>query len=80
MVQRKPRKHSPPKKSIQDQEANEKRIQEFIAGKKAGTRERQFTITMSPKLLAAIDQRAEELGISRAAFIKMTCATALENH
>lgn len=47
-------------------------------GVKRGRRE-QITITLPPGVLASIDARAKQLGISRAAFICQASARALEN-
>lgn len=43
---------------------------------------RQISLTLSPGMLPQIDQAADELGISRAAWISMTIARALkaDNH
>jgi len=39
---------------------------------------RQISLTLSPAMLPLIDQAADELGISRAAWISMTIARALK--
>lgn len=39
---------------------------------------RQISLTLSPSMLPQIDQAADELGISRAAWISMTIARALK--
>ncbi len=39
---------------------------------------RQISLTLSPGMLPQIDQAADELGISRAAWISMTIARALK--
>lgn len=51
------------------------------AGHHAGVRRgrrRQITLTIPPELLARVDARAAELGLSRAAFITQATARALE--
>jgi hypothetical protein len=39
---------------------------------------RQISLTLSPEMLPKIDQAADELGISRAAWISMTISKALK--
>lgn len=40
----------------------------------------QISLAMPPELLAKVDAAAERLSISRAGFIKMTLAQAVESH
>ena len=40
---------------------------------------RQISLTLSPGMLPQIDQAADDLGISRAAWISMTIAKALKS-
>ncbi len=68
---------------------NQDPVADFIAGapdaqpveeKKRGVmrgRKQQITLTLPPTLLPEIDQAAEALGISRAAWITMTISRAL---
>ena len=51
----------------------------FIKGSSQAPKPVQISLTFPPHLLAAIDNRAYELGISRASFIKQSCAKFLEN-
>jgi hypothetical protein len=55
--------------------------EKFIKGKtKSSTAEvKQISLQMPVSLLESIDYRAKELSISRAAFIKQSCAVYLEN-
>lgn len=43
-------------------------------------RQAQISLAMPPELLAKVDAAAERLSISRAGFIKMTLAQAVEAH
>lgn len=54
--------------------------EKFIKGKgsPAATDAKQISLKLPVSLLDAIDQRAEQLSISRAAFIKQSCAIYLE--
>lgn len=65
----------PPKASDKD---TSKKADDFIKGKpeKAGTT--QISLGLPKPLLQQIDVRATELSISRAAFIKQSCALFLE--
>ncbi len=52
--------------------------QDEVKGVMRGNK-RQISLTLSPGMLPQIDQAADELGISRAAWISMTIARALKN-
>jgi hypothetical protein len=62
-----------------DAEAVPKQVE--VKGVMRGNK-RQISLTLSPGMLPKIDQAADELGISRAAWISMTIARALksDNH
>lgn len=55
--------------------------EKFIKGKRKApaTDAKQISLKLPVTLLDAIDERAEQLSISRAAFIKQSCAVYLEN-
>lgn len=57
-----------------DATANQEEVKGVMRGNK-----RQISLTLSPEMLPKIDQAADALGISRAAWISMTIARALRN-
>ena len=54
-------------------------VDSFIKGSSRAAKPVQISLTVPTHLLDAIDNRAYELGISRASFIKQSCAKFLEN-
>lgn len=54
-------------------------VNAFIKGKKSNDETTQISLKLPAQLLRSIDDRAEELSISRAAFIKQSCALFLED-
>ena len=59
-------------------EKSEKKAEDFIKGKTKAGGTTQISLGMPVELLESIDTRAKELSISRAAFIKQSCAIFLE--
>ena len=55
-----------------------KKTDDFIKGKPEKTSSTQISLGLPKSLLKQIDDRATELSISRAAFIKQSCALFLE--
>jgi predicted DNA-binding protein len=60
--------------------ATEKRLPETGAPTKRAMKgkQAQITLTLPPELLARVNQKAERLSISRAAFMKMAITRAVE--
>lgn len=61
--------------------AIDKRLQEPVTPSKRAMkgRQAQITLTLPPELLERVNQRAERLSISRAAFMKMAITRAVES-
>lgn len=68
-----------PPTNIETKKISEREIDQFIKGKDTGQGSEQISLRIPRNLLDAIDLRANELSISRAAFIKQSCARILEN-
>ena len=66
-------------KNPREKPASEAVAESFIQGSSRAAKQLQISLTFPPHLLDAIDNRAYELGISRASFIKQSCAKFLEN-
>ena len=66
-------------KNPRQKTASESVADSFIKGGLQAAKPVQISLTFPPHLLSAIDNRAYELGISRASFIKQSCAKFLEN-
>ncbi len=60
--------------------ATDKRPQEVLDPPKRAMKgkQAQITLTLPPELLARVNQKAERLSISRAAFMKMAITRAVE--
>ena len=66
-------------KNPREKTASETVVDSFIKGSSRAAKPVQISLTVPTHLLDAIDNRAYELGISRASFIKQSCAKFLEN-
>lgn len=55
-----------------------KSVEKFIRNKEGSVETVQISLQMPASLLNAINSRAKELSISRAAFIKLSCSKFLE--
>ena len=66
-------------KNPREKTASEAVTESFIKGSSRVAKPVPISLTVPTHLLDAIDNRAYELGISRASFIKQSCAKFLEH-
>ncbi len=67
-------------KPPQPKEVKTKSVEQFIKGKNSINESTQISLKLPVKLLEEIDEKADDLSISRAALIKQSCAIFLKNN
>ncbi len=79
MAIRKPPSDKPGKSALSIRKRRTAKEDNFIKGEASADVTKQISLKLPGRLLDAIDERATALSISRAAFIKQSCARFLEN-